>query len=328
MSSKPVVSIIVPVYNIEQYLDECIRSLVQQTYQNIEIILVDDGSTDASSDICDSYAKKYKDVKVRHQKNKGVSSARNAGIKAAKGEWIIFADGDDEMSSDAVDTLVNTAIKTEADCVSGNFVSYSDSHAVSVVSTSPEKIVLVDREEALKNLLYQRQIANAPFAKLYKADCIRKVRFSESITAAEDLQFNYFALKNVQKVAIIDTIVYLYRRREGSAINASFTRKRMSGLEATESIMQDVKQNNRLMLAAKNRFFMEAVFIGIQILFSSVYKKEYKRCKAIIKRYCIDVARDRESPLAYRLIAVVAIINVDIALMVVRLRSLRGRNES
>ena len=316
MSSKPVVSIIVPVYNIEQYLDECIRSLVQQTYQNIEIILVDDGSTDASSDICDSYAKKYKHVKVRHQKNKGVSSARNAGIKAAKGEWIIFADGDDEMSSDAVDTLVNTAIKTEADCVSGNFVSYSDSHAVSVVSTSPEKIVLVDREEALKNLLYQRQIANAPFAKLYKADCIRKVRFSESITAAEDLQFNYFALKNVQKVAIIDTIVYLYRRREGSAINASFTRKRMSGLEATESIMQDVKQNNRLM------------FIGIQILFSSVYKKEYKRCKAIIKRYCIDVARDRESPLAYRLIAVVAMINVDIALMVVRLRSLRGRNES
>lgn len=325
MSSRPVVSIIVPVYNIEQYLDECIQSLVQQTYQKIEIILVDDGSTDTSSDICDSYAKKYKHVKVKHQKNKGVSSARNAGIKAVKGEWIIFADGDDEMSPDAVDTLVNTAIKTEADCVSGGFISYSDSRAVSIVKTPPEKVILIDREEALKNLLYQRQIANAPFAKLYKTDCIRKVRFSENVTAAEDLQFNYFALKNVQKVAIIDTIVYLYRRREGSAINASFTRKRMSGLEATESIMQDVKQNNnRLMLAAKNRFFMEAVFIGIQILSSSVYKREYRRCKAIIKRYCIDVARDGESPLAYRLIAVVAIINVDIALMVVRLRSLRG----
>ncbi|MDQ1143763.1 glycosyltransferase involved in cell wall biosynthesis [Bacillus sp. SORGH_AS 510] len=109
------VSVIVPIYNVEKFLSKCIETIINQSYKNLEIILVDDGSPDRSGEICDEYAAKDKRIKVIHQKNSGVSSARNAGINAATGDYVCFADGDDYLMPDYVEYLMDLAVRNDAD---------------------------------------------------------------------------------------------------------------------------------------------------------------------------------------------------------------------
>jgi glycosyltransferase involved in cell wall biosynthesis len=118
----PKISVIIPVYNVRQYLDQCLNSLAEQTYKNLEIILVDDGSTDGSSEICDSYSEKDERFKVIHQNNAGVSSARNAGLNAVSGEWIMFMDADDWIENDTCEAALNCAVRNDADTVLFNMI--------------------------------------------------------------------------------------------------------------------------------------------------------------------------------------------------------------
>ena len=117
MKNNPVVSVIIPVYNVEKYLEECIDSVLAQTYQNIEIILVDDGSTDSSGLICDRYAEKNTNISVIHQKNSGLSAARNSGLNKANGDYIYFLDSDDYISADAIEKLFSIAENDKSDIV-------------------------------------------------------------------------------------------------------------------------------------------------------------------------------------------------------------------
>lgn len=209
------VSIIVPVYNNEKYLHICIESILNQIYKNIEIILINDGSTDQSGEICDEYAKVYNRVKVIHQENRGVSAARNVGLQHATGKYIQFADSDDFLSDKFTQTLVDFMQNHHCDNVvcGYNSITVNTSGALNTIKFSVEESVC-DIRDFMANFYqyYENHLINSPCNKLYKRDLILKngVVFDEAFCLGEDLIFNMQYLTNVKNVGIVSECLYYY----------------------------------------------------------------------------------------------------------------------
>jgi len=221
MKSK--VSVIVPVYNVEAYLEECLNSIVTQTFEDIEIILVDDGSTDLSSNIMKKYAQKDSRIILYSQSNQGVSAARNSGISLASGEYILFVDSDDSILENSVETIYNQATETNADVVIGNVLyCYPDG----------SKKTVFPRTQELNNITIPGDIcfmklmeinAYPPLTYLYfiKRELIikNKLYFKKNVIHEDEL-WCVQALFNAKHVSLIDFYYYLYRQREGSIMNS------------------------------------------------------------------------------------------------------------
>ena len=187
----PVISVIVPVYNAEKYLRECLDSIVNQTYKNIEIILVDDGSTDGSGAICDEYADKDVRIKVYHIPNGGVSNARNLGIDNANGEYLMFVDSDDEVSRDCIEKLYCAIEYKEQDLVIGNFCDVYENRKI----IQHENLSIIGNlQDDYANI---RILLQGPWGKLYRSEILKKnkIRFRVDISLTEDQIFNYDFLK-------------------------------------------------------------------------------------------------------------------------------------
>ena len=215
---NPAVSIIVPVYKVEKYINRCIDSILAQTFNDFELILVDDGSPDNSGAICDECAKKDSRIKVIHKQNGGVSSARNAGIKVAQGEFINFIDSDDTIPVDSLENLINLQKQNDADFVCCGFDMYSEN---SFIKTFPfvnkyidfSKIKDDDARVFLSNLF------RGPCAKLYKNNIVQKnnMLFDENVHIGEDTIFVYDYLSRCKNVRCGDIVVYNYLRNDQSA---------------------------------------------------------------------------------------------------------------
>lgn len=200
----PLISIIVPVYNAEKFVSRCIESLIGQEYSNVEIILVNDGSSDKSPAICDVYARKDRRVHVIHKKNGGVSSARNAGIDLATGKYVCFVDSDDHMTPDGIITMKQALDRASADLCIGaiaNWKAYVDSDEHVVVATYPRKVLEV----------LVRDNSYSSLAKLYRLDIVKKyaIRFPESQRCSEDTIFvrEYFSV--ISSFVTIPNVVYI-----------------------------------------------------------------------------------------------------------------------
>lgn len=210
------ISIIVPVYNVEQYIDKCVESIVNQTYKNIEIILVDDGSPDSCPLICDKWAEKDSRIKVLHKENSGVSSARNAGIDASHGDYIGFVDGDDYINADMFSKLINAYSADDIDLAACGYLrgDRNVSKESTVIFNNTEiYYVMFDIE---KHPYFEGFVWN----KLYKSEIIKKnnLYFEENLKMCEDtlFNFNYFAFAN--KAMVIDSSLYNYICRESSVM--------------------------------------------------------------------------------------------------------------
>lgn len=246
MGSNPLVSIVVPVYNIEKYLNECVNSLIYQSYDNTEILLIDDGSTDSSGVLCEVYSKQFANVTAIHKKNGGLSSARNTGTKAAKGEYIAFVDGDDYVSPIFIESLVNAAMW--CDCkiaaVPGGAV-FSDDDLPNLISGSFESIesllTVMDEKVFQEELLYQR-IANGAQFRLYSANLAKEILFPEGILY-EDMATVYKMVHNAGSVAYIDTNrLYAYRvNPDGITRGAYKSNKADSVLTVVQEMRADIE---------------------------------------------------------------------------------------
>lgn len=204
------VSVIVPVYNAEIYIKDCINSVLSQTYTDFELILIDDGSSDSSGKICDEYAIKYAQIKVYHKKNGGVSSARNLGIEKSIGEWILFLDADDELYSNCLEICINTVLKDNLDVL--QFM-----HTKSV---------------RFKNNIYGKPLSSASFlslrhnvcigASFFRSELIKKnnITFPEYIKLAEDQVFVLYSILKSNRLEIIDKTLYHYRTNMVSATSS------------------------------------------------------------------------------------------------------------
>lgn len=207
------ISIIVPIFKSEKFIDNCLQTIVDQTYKNLEIILVDDGSPDNCPQLCDKWAKKDERIKIIHKVNGGVSSARNAGLSVATGEYIQFVDSDDFLELNACETLYNNLILKQADLSVANFKLVGYNGLTSIIDE-----FISDDIEKVFEVLYTNNLFSAVWNKLYKKSLITKV-FDVDQKYSEDFIFNCEYMYNCSKVAYTNEIVYNYVYYKNSAVN-------------------------------------------------------------------------------------------------------------
>ena len=205
------VSIILPVYNVEKYIKECLDSLVNQSYKNIEIIVVNDGSPDNSQKIIDEYSKEYKEVKSYTKENGGVSSARNLGLDKATGDYVMFVDGDDYVSKDIISKLIEDIKKEKCDIACSDIIKFYEDGKETYYKTNQNY-----SDNDIKNYIIGD---SGPCAKLFKKELFDKVKFRK--LAYEDLDIIPILAINVNKIGYIKEGLYYYRQIDGSATRLS-----------------------------------------------------------------------------------------------------------
>lgn len=252
----------VPVYNMEQFLPRCMETLLVQSCRDYEIVLIDDGSRDRSSVMCDEYAAKYPEfIRVVHKENGGLSSARNAGIEAAKGQFIVFPDPDDWTEPDYVETLVNYQAKHDADLVCMGY--YIDSEDSCIPSGGDEEACRMTGEEAQRGLLLPPNLNGFAWNKLYRLDIIREngLRFLDDVGITEDLDFAYRYLAYCKTVCYAPACrTYHYYQREGAATRSGFSQRKLDSLRTYEKIIADCEEKDpELAKAAKDEICTTAV---------------------------------------------------------------------
>lgn len=245
------ISIIVPVYNKEKYLEKCIESIAGQTYKNLEIILVDDGSCDMSPDICDKWAANDERIIVIHKKNGGLSSARNAGLDICSGDYVMFVDSDDWIDADTAEELYSAAISSNCKVVSSGF--YYEYNDGSTVQSNPKSLEIHG-----KDVLYNYLIDNIRpevCSKMYLRSLIFDFRFDESIFYAEDLYYNYYVMKKTDSFYQINKCKYHYCIDAYQSITSHFiTDARANYWKMFVEFYNDCIEDEKLSKAAVWRF--------------------------------------------------------------------------
>lgn len=227
---ETLVSIIVPVYNVRECLDECLESIVRQTYSNLEIILIDDGSTDGSEIKCEEWHLKDKRIQVLHQKNGGLSAARNAGLNICRGEWIVFVDSDDILPEDSVELLLELVIEKNAMIGQGNFVTLDKKatiEKVTIEEANPEEVF--EGKDFLKSKLF----VTMAWGKIYHRAVWENRRFRSGIIY-EDYDIMYRVMYETTRVGFTSKLVYCVREREGSITRSRFSAERLILIDIDE----------------------------------------------------------------------------------------------
>ena len=234
------ISIIVPVYNVEEYLEECLESIRKQTYQDIEVILVNDGSTDGSHAICERYCQMDKRFRLINQKNQGQSVARNRGVKESLGEYIMFVDSDDVVSLGLLEQLMKY-MSDGIDIVECN-------RTEDIQSLNEEKKDIHVKEFDSDEALYQcfnHGVSWSPVAKLYRREIVEKVPFLENLIY-EDFYTGIVSLKYIHKMRKINYIGYYYRYHTSSTMNQKYSEKNLDIFKVGEKLLEDFREDNWL----------------------------------------------------------------------------------
>ena len=260
------ISIIVPIYNIEKYLPRCLDSILAQTYKNLEVILVDDGSIDNSGVIADKYARKDQRIKVIHQVNQGVSVARNTGIDLATGDYIGFVDGDDYIEPDMYEILMRIIDEQQVDIAHCGYQMVYPSKTEYYYNTK-EKIKM-NREEGVLELLKGRKVEPGLWNKLYNAKLFEQVRLPAGIAETEDLLCNFELFSFAKNSYFYDIAKYHYMLRSGSATNEVLSeKKRRDRYYVVSSIMHRVSHDDIYYAIAYERY--------LRILIENSMQKDY-----------------------------------------------------
>lgn len=266
-SKQPLISVIIPVYNVEEYLRQCLDSVAAQTYRNLQIILIDDGSTDNSGSICDGYAASDSRMTVIHTANKGLSAARNAGLDIAKGEYITFVDSDDTVAPEYVSTLYDLLIEYKAT------ISMATSDRLGSLKKkwlAPHTIAC-SGFEAAKSMLYQSFIDSSSCYKLYKKHIFSNHRFKEGIIY-EDLDLILSIIPDIDKVVWANKAIYKYNMRSNST-TGTFKLKRLDVLDVTDRIEAEAKAKWPDLLPAARDRKLSANFNMFVLLVGNGYAK-------------------------------------------------------
>lgn len=230
MEKQPLISVIVPVYKVEQYLDRCVKSIVYQTWNNLEIILVDDGSPDGCPQMCDEWARRDARIRVIHKENGGLSDARNAGMAAATGEYIAFVDSDDWIEPDMYRLLYEQMERTQSDIAAcGAEMDWEDG-TPQLPLTRAGSCVL-EAEDAMRAVIEESWIKVPVWYKLYRTEQVCGIPFPVG-KCHEDVFWTYQAVGCAKRVAVFDTLCYHYMQRAGSIMGEKFSLKRLDALEA------------------------------------------------------------------------------------------------
>lgn len=231
------VSVIVPVYNAKLYLQRCLNSILEQTYKNLEILLIDDGSIDGSSEICDEYLKKDNRIKVFHLKNAGVSNARNTGLSFASGKYIVFVDADDVIHKKAIEILHKTIRETNLGCVICKAKVYTDQQTISTdwtYSVGNIQIFQVDNSYDYSSIGETGTV----WGGIYSKKAIDAIKFQTGIYVSEDVLFNATVFSKTHQFGFLPIELYGYIIHSKSSIHGEFDDKKMTAIKAWEMVAE------------------------------------------------------------------------------------------
>lgn len=237
--NEDLISIVVPVYNVEKYLEECVNSIFKQTYKNLEIILVDDGSKDSSSTMCDELAKKDSRVKVIHKENGGLSDARNVGIENSTGKYIQFVDSDDFIEKNMVEILYKDILENKADVTMCSHYIYKDGEKTTDATYKKE---IFNKIEVLQEILLDEKVRSYAWNKLFKKSLFDEIRFPKG-KVFEDIYTISPIFKKSEKVVLNDIPLYYYRQREGSILHNQTNELRLEYIKAALKVNKDIEKD-------------------------------------------------------------------------------------
>lgn len=279
------VSVIIPIFNVANYLEKSIDSVRNQTYKNLEIILIDDGSTDGSSNLCDIISKKDKRIRVIHKENSGIADARNVGLLNARGEYITFVDSDDWLEKSMIEELLTILKKRNADIIAcENYFVYENRVENSRFSNN---ILSQNSEEAIKTLIEDRKFRSRSWGRIYKFDVWDNVHFPHGKTY-EDVSTIYKTYLNAKSIVLVDKPLYFYNQRDGSIVHSKNYKTMFNLLDACmerreylKKVMPDLlTELNASVIAACIDIYRESALFQEKLTYS-----ENKYLKQIIFRY-------------------------------------------
>lgn len=284
------VSIIVPIYNVESYLKKCVCSIVEQTYTNLEIILVDDGSTDNSGIIADQISKKDCRIKVYHKKNGGLSDARNFGMKQAHGDFIEFVDSDDYVSPEIIQHQLFLIKKYDAEIAIIDPIHIFENDKKKFVKSS--KIIEYDTQDAIVEMLYQRSFLVSAWGKLFRNSLFYQIEFPKG-KLFEDSAIMYKVFENAKKIIYSNAKYYAYVHRKNSITTQSFSKKDLDILPITKTIENHYNSNNVILKAAKSYRMSACLRILLNAPKSGKYDLAINECNKYFKNNWRDVYKDK-----------------------------------
>lgn len=307
--SENLISVVVPVYNIENYISKTIDSILNQTYKNLEIIVVDDGSTDKSGEVIDSIAEKDSRVKIIHKQNGGVTSARIEGVKASTGEWIGFVDGDDYIEPNMYEVLLDNALKYDADISHCGYQMVFPSRVDYYYNT--DRLVQQDKLTGLIDLLDGSFVEPGLWNKLFHKNLFHSLLHEDimdySIKNNEDILMNYYLFKTARCSIYYDFCPYHYMLRDGSAATSKVNKNKLyDPIKVQKIILNDAKDNDKLTNIIYGR--LASIYISgasMRNIDKVPYIDEYiKMCKVElkeIKNLYLQVPRGKSNTFKYKL---------------------------
>ena len=285
--SLPLVSVIIPVYKVEKYIHECVESVKAQSYSNLEIILVDDGSPDNCPAICDEYACADKRIKVVHKKNGGLSSARNAGLDVASGKYVMFTDSDDFIDNDMVEELLAIAEGNNLDVVGSSIKKYCNKQTKIIPDGLTSELTVFQNREALKWMLLTK-IDVASWNKLFKRSAIGSHRFPLN-RYNEDVIFLFYLYLDEVKVGYTNRAYYNYRTTEGG-LTQTFSKKKFDVLSNADEMQEYLKKINAVELYDSARVYQDICRTNIMMSMirhkvTDVFREEFADVLSYVRKH-------------------------------------------
>ena len=289
MMKEPLISVIVPVYKVENYLEVCLRSITNQTYENIEIILVDDGSPDRCPQICDSWKKRDNRIKVIHQNNSGGGQARNRALDIARGEFIAFVDSDDYIASTMFEFLYNQ-FKEDIDIVECGYCITENDDALFDDKNITYECKVFNTEEAMRENIRDRIFRQLIWNKMYRKNIIGNIRFPIG-SKIDDEFWTYRVLGNARRLIYTSKVLYAYRQQENSVMHLLSPERRLQSIEAKiQRHNYIIKYMPNLEAESLSNLWFTCIYQG-QLAMRRMNEKEYqhilKKLKQIMQLYPI-----------------------------------------
>lgn len=318
-SDEMLVSVIVPAYNVEKYIDKCMRTLLGQTYRNIEIILIDDGSTDNTPRICDEYAKRDNRIKVYHQENKGQADARNFALTVARGSHIVYADSDDYLSLNCIEKLVWLSQKYNADIVQCCAQKFWEDGKKEKIELDGMDVKVYTASEALKEFCYQRKFYAGPWAKLIQRELMEGLQFPVN-TGYEDMAIMFHLIGKAKKIVLLPEVMYFYRQHYASTMHTKFSDKKVDRIRLAEELKEYIEtyypENTQ---AVKTRYLLANLQLLMDLPYDKAHMALRNQVRENIHSVRLDVIMDKESKKSIRLMAATSYLGIHVLMRLGRL---------
>lgn len=282
-SVSPLVSIIVPVYKVEKELDRCVQSILGQTYKNLEIILIDDGSPDKCPEMCDEYAQKDGRIKVIHKRNGGLSDARNAGLDIAKGEYFAFIDSDDWVAENFIEHLVTNMEATNSDISICGYIMVNTAGEMRHYAAGKDDLEIFEHDAALHELFAQQKFGCMICLKVYRHDLFEDVRFPKG-KLYEDIAVSLPLFEKSKRCVLSDAELYYYFQRDSSIVNSKFSKRKLDMLEFVQKMVDYSHEKEHRYDRETEAFYLKAVLMNILQAYKEVESKEARKSAEFLKK--------------------------------------------